>query len=107
MRSHSSVARFTDRMKLLVDHNLPARLAVALDTIFQPDHQIVALKDKFGRSNLTDEDWITELGREGGWAVLHRDIIRRFGRFPHRNRALGRETTPEEQAFLDQDGFRG
>jgi uncharacterized protein (DUF924 family) len=33
------------------------------------------------------------------WAVLHRDIIRRFGRFPHRNAALGRVTTPEEQGF--------
>lgn len=41
------------------------------------------------------------------WAEHHRAIIARFGRFPHRNRALGRETTPEEQAFLDQDGFRG
>ncbi|MBW8317857.1 MAG: DUF924 domain-containing protein, partial [Rhizobium sp.] len=30
------------------------------------------------------------------WAVEHRDIIARFGRFPHRNAALGRETTPEE-----------
>ena len=37
----------------------------------------------------------------------HRDIIRRFGRFPHRNRILGRTTTPEEQAFLDQGGFAG
>ena len=41
------------------------------------------------------------------WAEHHREIIARFGRFPHRNRALGRETTPEEQAFLDEDGFRG
>jgi uncharacterized protein (DUF924 family) len=41
------------------------------------------------------------------WAVLHRDIIARFGRFPHRNAALGRQTTPEEQAFLDEGGFAG
>jgi uncharacterized protein (DUF924 family) len=41
------------------------------------------------------------------WAEHHQGIIARFGRFPHRNRALGRETTPEEQAFLDADGFRG
>ncbi|MDQ8022827.1 MAG: DUF924 family protein [Moraxellaceae bacterium] len=37
----------------------------------------------------------------------HRDIIRRFGRFPHRNRILGRATTTAEQAFLDEGGFRG
>lgn len=51
----------------------------------------------------------TALGDEEGlkWAVLHRDIITRFGRFPHRNRALGRETTAEEQAFLDGGGFAG
>jgi len=41
------------------------------------------------------------------WAELHADIIRRFGRFPHRNPALGRVTTPEEQAFLDGGGFSG
>jgi uncharacterized protein (DUF924 family) len=41
------------------------------------------------------------------WAELHRDIILRFGRFPHRNAALGRITTAEEQAFLDSGGFQG
>jgi uncharacterized protein (DUF924 family) len=41
------------------------------------------------------------------WAELHADIIRRFGRFPHRNALLGRTTTPEEQAFLDEGGFAG
>ncbi|CAN7708259.1 DUF924 domain-containing protein [Bradyrhizobium sp. LjRoot220] len=41
------------------------------------------------------------------YAEHHADIIRRFGRFPHRNRILGRETTPEEQAFLDAGGFTG
>lgn len=41
------------------------------------------------------------------WAVLHRDIIARFGRFPHRNPMLGRRTTDEEQAFLDEGGFSG
>jgi uncharacterized protein (DUF924 family) len=40
-------------------------------------------------------------------AVEHRDIIRRFGRFPHRNPLLGRVTTREEQAFLDAGGFAG
>lgn len=41
------------------------------------------------------------------WAELHADIIRRFGRFPHRNAALGRISTPQEQAFLDAGGFAG
>ena len=41
------------------------------------------------------------------WAEVHADIIRRFGRFPHRNAALGRASTPDEQAFLDAGGFAG
>ena len=41
------------------------------------------------------------------WAEIHADIIRRFGRFPHRNAVLGRTTTQEEQAFLDGGGFAG
>jgi uncharacterized protein (DUF924 family) len=41
------------------------------------------------------------------YADIHRDIIVRFGRFPHRNKALGRETTVEEQTFLDGGGFGG
>jgi uncharacterized protein (DUF924 family) len=41
------------------------------------------------------------------YARAHADIIQRFGRFPHRNRLLGRDTTEEEQAFLDNGGFSG
>jgi len=41
------------------------------------------------------------------YARVHADIIRRFGRFPHRNRVLGRPTTEDEQAFLDDGGFSG
>lgn len=41
------------------------------------------------------------------WAVLHQDIVRRFGRFPHRNAALGRETTEAEARFLAEGGFSG
>lgn len=38
------------------------------------------------------------------YAIAHRDVIARFGRFPHRNRALGRSDTAEEQAWLDAGG---
>ena len=41
------------------------------------------------------------------WALHHQQIIERFGRFPHRNRYLGRTTTPEEQTWLDAGGFKG
>lgn len=38
-------------------------------------------------------------------AIAHREVIRRFGRFPYRNAAFGRDTGPEEQAFLDAGGY--
>lgn len=47
------------------------------------------------------------LGLDDGYALGHRDIIRRFGRFPHRNAALGRDSTGEELAFLANGGFAG
>ena len=48
-------------------------------------------------------------GEPGGpdvtsYAVAHRDIVERFGRFPHRNGILDRETTPEEAEFLKTEG---
>ena len=61
--------------------------------------------------HLADQLRCIELSRTAGhaenlkWAEHHADIIRRFGRFPHRNSLLGRASTPEEQAFLDQGGF--
>ena len=63
--------------------------------------------------DLADQDFGLALCAEAGdadsvkWATLHREIIARFGRFPHRNPALGRATTPEEQEFLDEGGFSG
>jgi uncharacterized protein (DUF924 family) len=52
----------------------------------------IALFDALGDANYRD------------YANAHRDVIVRFGRFPHRNAALGRDTTPEEQAWLDAGG---
>jgi len=56
---------------------------------------------------LTDQersvDLFKSIGNEGSvkYAIEHRDIIARFGRFPHRNRALGRATTEAETAFME------
>ena len=62
---------------------------------------------------LDDQALCVELIRASGnesslkAAIEHRDIIARFGRFPHRNMVLGRTTSEEEQAFLDDGGFSG
>jgi uncharacterized protein (DUF924 family) len=44
------------------------------------------------------------VARNLDFAIRHRDIIRRFGRFPHRNGILGRSSRPEELEFLKQPG---
>ena len=49
-------------------------------------------------------DAFAETRGMSGYAVRHCDVIRRFGRFPHRNAALGRASTPEEAEFLRQPG---
>jgi uncharacterized protein (DUF924 family) len=61
---------------------------------------------------LADQDLCVRLTAPLGedsakYARMHRDIVARFGRFPHRNAVLGRESTPEEQRFLDEGGFSG
>lgn len=60
-------------MKLLVDNNLPPRLGRGLAVLFDGRHHVEHIKDKFGTGSLPDEEWIVELGREGGWAVLSGD----------------------------------
>ena len=52
--------------------------------------------------------WFDEPGleRRKKYELLHREIIERFGRYPHRNHVLGRTSTPEEEAFLkEHPGF--
>lgn len=83
----------------LVEHIDPAlRLFVCLpfahSEALDDQNLAVALYQQYAPENLH-------------WAEHHRDIIKRFGRFPHRNASLGRPTTPEEQAFLDGGGFTG
>jgi len=63
------------------------------ETIADQD-RAVRLVERLGEPDLTH-------------ARHHRDIIRRFGRFPHRNPILGREMHPDEQRYLDEGGFAG
>ena len=61
---------------------------------------------------LADLDRCVELtqavgGESQRYALHHREIVRRFGRFPHRNAVLGRASTEDEQRFLAGGGFSG
>jgi uncharacterized protein (DUF924 family) len=86
-----------------VDHGLDADL---------PEDRKIFLYMPFMHSeNVADQERCVSLtsaltGDTVKYAIEHRDIIARFGRFPHRNRALGRESTEAEQLFLaDHKGF--
>jgi hypothetical protein len=72
-------------LKLLLDNPLSPRIAHCLQALFEGDHEIVALRDKFA-ANTIDVEWITALDREGGWAVITRDL--QIRKRPHERAAL-------------------
>lgn len=89
---------------------------MALDTSHmervEPDLRLFFCLPFAHSEKFDDQDLSVRLNAELGqhWlehAQGHRDIIRRVGRFPHRNRMLGRTTTPEEDVYLKGGGFQG
>jgi uncharacterized protein (DUF924 family) len=88
-------------------------IARGFDTAAASDERIFFYLPFMHSENLADQERSRALVRQLGdseqekYAEIHADIIRRFGRFPHRNTVLGRATTPGEQAFLDAGGFAG
>ena len=93
----------------------PSRDRTKASTRDVPDEHaqlLLSAVPAFGRRSPTRNARSRSIARWGDadnikWADIHADIIRKFGRFPHRNAMLGRQTTPEEQAFLDGGGFKG
>ncbi|MEZ5816240.1 MAG: DUF924 family protein [Hyphomicrobiaceae bacterium] len=89
-----------------------ARAAVAkgLDRQLETTERLFVYLPFEHSESLADQDQAVELIAGLGnaewdrYAVAHRDIILRFGRFPHRNEVLGRASTAEELAFLEQPG---
>ena len=69
--------------------------------VYMPFEHSEALADQHRAVEL-----FTKLGNAESlkYAHAHLDVIEKFGRFPHRNRALGRTSTPQEQAWLDAGG---
>ena len=77
-------------------------------TMTQPEQLFAYLPFEHSEA-LEDQDLSVELMKDfeedqRRYAERHRDIIRRFGRFPHRNGILGRQSTPAESEFLKQPG---
>jgi hypothetical protein len=59
-------------VKALVDNNMSPAIARALNTLFEPVHEVVALRDKFNEK-ISDEEWIKALSAEGRWVVISAD----------------------------------
>ena len=82
------------------------------DLLFQPRMQSFFLMPFMHAEDLSVQEEsvrLFETRQRGGlnrsYAIEHRDIVRRFGRFPHRNHILGRVSTPGEIQFLKSGGF--
>lgn len=91
-----------------------ARIAIDKGHDMQVEHEIrVFFYLPFSHAeDLADQNFACDLNEKLGGpsmehALGHRDIIERFGRFPHRNSILGRASTPEELVFLAEGGFAG
>jgi uncharacterized protein (DUF924 family) len=85
-------------------------LAAGFDRGFRPEERLFFYLPFEHSEALADQDRSVELVGSLGdaeWldhARRHRAVIRRFGRFPHRNKALGRASTPAELAYLQESG---
>ncbi len=85
-------------------------LAAGYDAMLDENRKVFLYLPLEHSENLEDQDQSVALfealgdAQKTDYAQRHRDIIQRFGRFPHRNEALGRESTDAELAFLKEPG---
>jgi uncharacterized protein (DUF924 family) len=104
-RAFASDALALATTKRAVERGVDQRVEVALrQFIYMPLMHAESMADQDSCVTLFEA-----LGNENNlkFAHIHADIIRRFGRFPHRNAILGRTTSKDEQDFLDSGGFSG
>jgi len=103
----SARAFASDPLALALTHSA---LGLGLDHQLDRDGRLFLYLPLEHSESLADQQRCCELMRALGdpllldYAVRHLEIIARFGRFPHRNAALGRVSTPEELEFLTQPG---
>ena len=89
-------------------------IAAGLDQQLSKPHRLMLYMPYMHSESMADQDRAIELFNAAGlsdnakWARHHRDIVKRFGRFPHRNAILGRDSSPDEIAWLaSADAFNG
>jgi len=93
-----------------------SKLAIArgYDKQIPPERRAFLYMPLMHSENLADQDLSVRMFEQSGlegnmrWARHHRELIRKYGRFPHRNASLGRESSPEERAYLaSKEAFLG
>lgn len=89
-----------------------AAIAAGHDRRFDSDLRGFFYMPFMHAESVADQDRSMALQSDLSWdwrrpALRHHDIIARFGRFPHRNRILGRESMPDERRYLAEGGFSG
>jgi uncharacterized protein (DUF924 family) len=106
-RTHATDGKALETSKYSVEHALDRELpAFQRMFLYMPFMHSESVEDQHRSVELFER----LAGEEGApdvvsYAVAHRDIVEQFGRFPHRNEILGRETTPEEAVFLTKEGY--
>ncbi|PPQ15711.1 DUF924 domain-containing protein [Bradyrhizobium sp. AC87j1] len=104
-QAFASDAQARDVARRAIDRGVDGRVdPVLLEFLYLPLMHSEHLPDQLHCVALFQN---TENAENLKYAREHADIIQRFGRFPHRNHLLGRDSTEEEQAFLDKGGFAG
>ncbi|SCB22252.1 Uncharacterized conserved protein, DUF924 family [Bradyrhizobium shewense] len=104
-QAFASDAQARDVARRAIDRGVDGRIdPVLLEFLYLPLMHSEHLPDQLHCVALFQN---TENAENLKYAREHADIIQRFGRFPHRNHLLGRDSTEEEQAFLDKGGFAG
>lgn len=113
-RAFAADAMARETLQLLLNDGIEAELTIVQRSfLYMPLEHSESLEDQ-NRSVALFEQLLSDAPAAGkahaqnclDFAVHHREIIQRFGRFPHRNQVLGRAPTPEEQSYLDGGGAR-
>ena len=80
------------------DSELPVERRIFLYMPFEHSEELADQDRSVALFEAIGDDFYTDFARK------HRDVIARFGRFPHRNALLGRESTAEERAYVAEEG---
>ena len=110
--NRGSAAAFAgdDKARALARQTIAANLDLEID---EPARQFFYVPFEHSE-DMGDQNWslalfktrMTSLTDETMWHIeQHRETIRRFGRFPYRNDALGRKSTADERAYLEEGGY--